>query len=187
LHKGVELNAKYKILPTMEIGAFASIGDWTYTDDVAFDVYDDDRNYIGTYHAYIKDLKVADAPQTQFGIIGNWDITHKITIGANYNYNANLYSRFDPAKRTDETDREQSYKLPSYGLLNGMFKYKFKIGKLDSYFLTNVYNIMNKEYASEGWDNAVRDSNGDYAHGKENFKGFWGYKRKFNFALKIMY
>jgi len=188
LHAGIELEAKYKLLDNFELGAFASFGDWHYTDDVSFDVYDDDtHDYIGTYNAYIKDLKVADAPQTQFGFLGRWDVTRKISLGFDYNFNANLYARFDPERRTNPDDRVQSYKLPTFGLLNGMFKYKFKLGKLNSYFLANAYNIMNKEYASEGWDNATRDSNHEYNHGKENFMGFWGYKRTFSFTFKVMF
>ncbi len=183
MHMGLELEAKYKVLENLEIGGFASFGNWHYTDDVSFDVYDDDtHDYVGTYNAYIKDLKVADAPQTQFGFLGRWDITRKIALGFDYVHNSNLYARFDPESRTNPDDREQSYKLPSFGLLNGMFKYKFKLGNLNAHFLANAYNIMNKEYASEGWDNA--HGNG---HDKESFMGFWGYKRTFSFTFKLMF
>jgi hypothetical protein len=77
--------------------------------------------------------------------------------------------------------------MPSFGLLNGMFKYRCKLAGLNANFIANAYNIMNKEYASEGWDNATRDSNGEYNHSKENFMGFWGYKRTFNFTFKLMF
>ena len=188
LHAGIEIEAKYKVLDNLELGAFASFGDWHYTDDVSFDVFDDDTHeYIGTYNAYIKDLKVADAPQTQFGFLGRWDITRSLALGFDYTFNANLYARFDPESRTNPDDRGQSYKLPTFGLLNGMFKYRFKLGKLNSYFIANAYNIMNKLYASEGWDNATRDSNGEYNHDKENFMGFWGFQRTFSFSFKVMF
>jgi len=187
LHTGLEFEAKYKVTNALELGGYASIGDWHYTDDVAYDVYDDDRNYQGTFNAYIKDLKVADAPQTQLGLLGRWEVNDHIILGADYQYNQKLYSRFSPERRNDPNDRVQSYKLPAYGLVNGMFKYKFKLMKLDSYFQANVYNIMNTEYASEGWDNATKNSEHEYAHDKENFMGFWGYKRTFNFAVKVMF
>ncbi len=187
LHTGVEIEAKYKLTGNLELGAFGSFGNWHYTDDVSFDVYDDNQEFQGTYNAYIKDLKVADAPQTQFGLLGRWDITRHMTIGADYVYNQNLYARFDPENRTDPNDLGQSYKIPAYGLLNGLVKYRFKLGKLDSYFQANVNNIMNIEYAMEGWDNATSDSNGDYNHGRDNFMGFWGYQRTFNFTFKVKF
>ena len=186
-HMGVELELKYKVTKRLELGGFASFGDWYYTDDVDFDVFDDNQNKVGTYHAYIKDLKVADAPQTQYGILGRWSIGPHIVLGADYVYNQNLYARFAPEKRTNPNDREQSYKLPSFGILNAMFKYKFHLGNLDSYFQINAFNLTNNLYAMEGWDNATKDSNGQYTHGQENFMGFWGFRRNFNFTLKIMF
>ena len=186
-HTGVELEMKYKVTKRLELGGFASFGNWFYTDDVDFDVFDDNRNKVGTYHAYIKDLKVADAPQTQYGILGRWSVGQHIVLGADYVINQDLYARFDPERRTDPNDREQSYKLPSFGILNAMFKYKFHLGNLDSYFQINAFNLTDELYAMEGWDNATKDSNGNYTHSQENFMGFWGFRRNFNFTLKIMF
>ena len=68
-----------------------------------------------------------------------------------------------------------------------MFKYKFKFAGLDSYFQVNAFNVLDELYASEGWDNATRDANGNYSHSQDNFMGFWGFGRSFNFSLKIMF
>ncbi len=187
VHSGVEIELKYKATKKLEVGGFASIGDWHYTDDVSFDVFDDNRDKVGTYDAYIKDLKVADAPQTQYGLIARYEIGNHITLGADYVINQDLYARFDPEKRTNPNDRGQSYKLPSFGLLNAMFKYKFKLAGLNSYFQINAFNLTNELYASEGWDNATKDASGNYTHGKDNFMGFWGFGRNFNFSLKVMF
>jgi hypothetical protein len=190
-HTGVELELKYKPTKHIEIGGFTSLGNWYYTDDVDFDVFDDNRDKVGSYHAYIKDLKVADAPQTQYGLLARWEIGRHIVLGADYVLNDNLYARFSPEKRTDSTDREQSYKLPAFGILNAMFKYKFKFAGLNSYFQINAFNVLDELYATEGWDNAhgVKDSSGNktYTHSQENFMGFWGFGRNFNFSLKIMF
>jgi hypothetical protein len=186
-HTGVEIELKYKVAKRLELGGFGSFGNWYYTDDVDFDVFDDDRNKLGTYHAYIKDLKVADAPQTQYGILARWEVGKHITLGADYVFNQNLYARFSPEKRTDPNDTEQSFKMPSFGLLNAMFKYKFQLAGLDSYFQVNAFNLTNTLYAAEGWDNVTKDSNGEYHHSQENFMGFWGFQRNFNFSLKIMF
>ncbi|OYT17182.1 MAG: hypothetical protein B7C24_03980 [Bacteroidetes bacterium 4572_77] len=132
--------------------------------------------------------KVADAPQTQVGLLGRLSLGNFI-FGADYVYNDNLYSHFDPTQRQanddGSIDREQSYKIESYGVINALAQYNFTIVGLKSNFRINVYNLANKKYAMEGWDNATRDDNGEYNHSKENFMGFWGYERTFNFALKV--
>ena len=87
--------------------------------------------------------------------------------------------------KTGVIDREQSYQLPSFGIINALAKYNFTIAGLRSSFNINIYNVANKKYATEGWDNATRDADGEYNHSQENFMGFWGYERNFNFALKI--
>ncbi len=187
VHSGLEVELKYKATKHIEIGGFASFGDWHYTNDVKFDVYDDNRNKVGQYDAYIKGLKVADAPQTQLGLIGRYEMGKHITLGADYVFNDNLYARFDPEKRTNPNDLAQSYKLPSFAILNAMFKYKFQMAGMTSYFQVNAFNLTNVLYASEGWDNATRDANGKYTHSKDNFMGFWGFQRNFNFSLKVMF
>jgi len=190
-HMGVEFEAKAKLSKNFELGGFASLGNWKYTSDTKVDIYDDDtREKIGESTVYVKDLKVADAPQTQFGLIGRLVLGNFI-FGADYTYNDNLYSHFDPTKRqasSDGTiDRAQSYKIEAYGLLNGMAQYNFTIAGLKSNFRINVYNIGNTQYVLEGWDNATKDANGDYNHSKDNFMGFWGFERTFNFSLKVRF
>jgi len=191
-HIGVEIEAKAKLSKDFELGGFASFGDWKYTADTKVDIYDDDtREKIGESTVYVKDLKVADAPQTQIGILARL-VLGNFTFGADYVYNDNLYSHFDPTKRQADPsdgsiDREQSYKIEAYGLLNALAQYNFTIAGLKSNFRINAYNLANTKYALEGWDNATRDANGEYMHSKENFMGFWGYERNFNFALKITF
>ena len=185
VHMGLELEAKAKLTSDIELGGFASVGDWKYTDNTTVDIYDDDtREKIGEGEVYVKDLKVADAPQTQVGVLGRI-VLGQFVIGGDYTYNADLYANFDPVKRTDPNDTEQTYKLPAYGVLNGMVQYNFSLAGLKSVFRINAYNITNEEYVLEGWDNATRDANGEYNHSKENFMGFWGFERNFNFSLKI--
>jgi len=185
VHMGLEIEAKAKLASYFEIGAFASLGDWKYTDNTTVNIYDDDtREKLGEADVYVKDLKVSDAPQTQVGILGRV-ILGNFVIGADYVYNDNLYSSFDPVKRQDPNDTEQSYMLPAYGVLNALVQYNFTFAGLKSNFRINAYNVANTEYAIEGWDNATKDADGLYRHSKDNFMGFWGFKRNFNFSLKI--
>jgi len=184
-HTGFEIEAKAKLTSNFEVGGFASIGNWEYTEDTNVDIYDDDtRQKIGESTVYVDGLKVADAPQTQIGLLSRLALGNFV-LGVDYVYNDDLYAYFDATQRQDPTDREQSYQLPSYGVMNALLKYKFTIAGLRSTFNINIYNVTDEKYATEGWDNATRDANGEYNHSQENFMGFWGYERNFNFALKI--
>jgi hypothetical protein len=185
LHVGAELELTYKPTENLEVGVFGSLGDWYYTKDVEATAFDDDRNPIATDTLYTKDLKVGDSPQQQFGLKLKYVIMKNVTIGGSYVRNEELYAKFDPTTRNDETDREQSYKLDGFGMTNGYVKFNFPVGKNKGSFTINANNIFDVEYAQEGWDNAIKDANGDRTHSRDNFVGFWGWGRNFNFALKM--
>ena len=185
LHVGGELEATYHVNKDFEFGAFASVGNWVYTKDAPVTIFDDDRNVIGEGVIYSKDLKVGDAPQQQFGLKANYVIHKNVTLGGSYVRNEELYAKFDPTTRQDPNDREQSYKLPGFGMTNAYVKFDFPVGKTKGSFTINANNIFDVHYAQEGWDNAIADADGNRTHSQENFLGFWGWGRNFNFALKL--
>lgn len=185
LHVGGELEATYKATKDLEIGVFGSVGNWTYTKDANVTIFDDERNPIGEGVIYSKDLKVGDAPQQQFGAKFQYTIMRNVTLGGSYVRNEELYASFDPATRQDPNDRAQSYKLDGFGMTNGFVRFAFPVGTSTGTFTLNANNIFDVHYAQEGWDNAISDANGDRNHGRDNFVGFWGWGRNFNFALKL--
>src|SRR5690606_32914324 len=67
LHQGIELELAYQPMDLLRFDAAASFGDWTYT-NAASGTYrpEDDPSAIEEWTFYVKDLKVGDAPQTQF-------------------------------------------------------------------------------------------------------------------------
>lgn len=184
-HVGGELEATAQITNKLQVGGFASVGEWIYTEDTKVDIFDDQTQAkLATYTITIKDLKIADQPQHQFGVNLTYDVNKNLTIGGDFIYNDELYADFDPADRAiadtvdiSTADRDQSLKLPGFGTVNAFAKYKFKIAGTDASFAINAYNILNKEYIAEGWDG--RD------HTMSSFRGFWGWGRNMNFALKI--
>jgi len=187
LHVGGELEAGYQITKDLKVGIFASLGNWYYTKDVEATAFDDDRNPIATDTLYTKDLKVGDSPQQQYGIKVNYVIMKAVTIGGSYVRNEQLYAKFDPVSRNDPNDRAQSFKLDGFGMTNMYLKFAFPIGKSSGSFTINANNLFDVEYAQEGWDNAIKDSNGNRTHSRDNFVGFWGWGRNFNFALKMTF
>lgn len=179
LHTGMEAEVSTKIFPSLRIDGYASIGNWVYQNNVEVNVYDEQTlDLIGTFQAYTKDLKVADAPQTQFGLNADWQITNKINFGATWNYNDQLFADFDPLDRTNPDDTEQSFQIPSYSIVHARAGYSFKLSNdLDAHAGIVVNNLLNEEYIMEGYDLGNHDM--------ESFVGMWGWKRTFNFSLRV--
>ncbi len=183
-HMGIELDAQYTINRWVNIGGLLSVGDWKYANDPVADLYDDQTHEkIGEGTLYLKDLKVPDQPQTQLGLNANFRIAKRIDLGVQYLYYANLYAQYTLEDRDDPNDRVQSWKLPSYGIVNGRAAWRFRLGGLDSQLQINAYNVFNNTALAEAEDKSVEVSEGVYEHTFK--KGFWIWGRNYNFSLKV--
>ena len=173
-HLGVEFELKAKPIYNLELGILASIGDWKYKGDFDVDIFDEgSREKIGSTKVYADGLHVPDQAQTQIGAqivysIGDFE------FGFNYTSYDKLYAKFEVAANTSSDDKKDSYRLPSYGILDGRASYKFMIGGLKSKFYINGYNLLNTHSPVEGW-----------GFDKDGFRGFWTWDRNFNFGLKV--
>ena len=196
-HTGIEIEINYKVLPSMDLGVFGSFGNWVYANDPTTDVLDDNQDVIAKDVIVALDgLKVADAPQTQIGLTWNYRFLDGFSAGANFLYFNNYYSAFDTKSRIVKSgqtpDRDQSFQIPSYTTLDLRVGYKFQLAGLEWKANINAYNVLDTVYMAEGLDSVNKfDSNGDgnktYGHGKENFKGFMGWGRNFNFSLRVSF
>lgn len=179
IHKGIEIEVAYRPIYNFKVGGFFSLGDWRWANDVSFTKVDAQSNKIGTYNAYIRDLRVGDAPQTSVGLNATWTILKGLEVGADFNYYARHYANFYPDARTSEQDRADSWRLPDYGLFNLNAKYNFKIGPLDAVIYGNVNNLFNKKYISDAQDG--KD------HGSSTATVWYGFGRTWSTCLKIIF
>ncbi|MCK5906998.1 MAG: TonB-dependent receptor, partial [Flavobacteriales bacterium] len=198
-HTGVEIEINYQVLPKMDVGVFGSFGNWVYANDPKTSVLDENNEVVPGLENVIvalDGLKVADAPQTQIGLTWNYRFLDGFSAGANFLYFDNFYAAFDTASRivngTDEPDRDQSFQIPSYTTLDLRLGYAFQLAGLEWKANVNAYNVLDTKYMADGLDSVNKyDSNGDgtktYGHGKENFKGFMGWGRNFNFSLRVSF
>lgn len=182
IHQGIELEAKLQLAKNLELQSQVSIGDWFYDKDVVTDLYDTRQTLVEEdVTVATKDLKVANAPQTQVGFALNYKFLDGFRLNANWVYYDQLYADFDIDDRIinegKDADRVQSWKLPAYDVLDLTLSYDFKIAGLNSKVIANVYNVFDKDYMAEGFDGRNHD--------KDSFKGFKGWGRNFNFSLKV--
>lgn len=177
LHKGVELEFYHQISKDLNLGFIASLGNWKWKNDVEADLFNDNNVKVGTTNVYADGLYVGDAPQTQFGIMANYNFLEHFSVKVDWTYNARLYADFDPSGRNDISDRSQSYQLPTYSITDIHINHQFELFKLPAYIGISCFNVFNKTHILRGQDGA--------SHNLETFQGFWGFERTFNFSFKL--
>jgi len=144
----------------LSIRGFASVGFWNYGGDVNARLYDEDRNPIGggDMTLYLDDVKVGDAAQTSFGLLGSYKIVKGLSVDLDYRFYDRLYASIDP-ESFDEEDHDGSLQLPSFGLLDGGLSYKLYLKNRNSLnFRFNANNILNKQFISQSDTNIHPES-----------------------------
>jgi len=159
LHRGVEMDFKWKPTANLEFRGMASIGDWVWQNDlVDVPIFDDNEELLGYVDLFIADLKVGDAAQTTAAIGMNYNLFKGFKLGIDYNYYNDLYADFDPTGRGNEEDRGvQPWKVPAYGLFDANLRYDFKIGEFDATIYSNIINLFDTEYISDADDGSSHD------------------------------
>ena len=178
LHKGIEAEAKVKVSKKLEVGAFASAGDWKWKGNAAAVLHDDVKNTDTKVNVYSDGLYVGDQPQTQVGGYARYQLTKRIDVSGIFTYYDKYYAYYDPSSRTTATVTAQPYKLPDFGVADARIGYKFKLGKFPTYAQYQVYNIFDKQYWVE-----ANDAGGTLAGTLGS--GFKGWGRNSNISLKI--
>lgn len=192
LHQGIELEATSRPLQKLEIQVMASLGDWKWKNDVTTDVFNDNNEKIGTVNLYTKNLKVGDAAQTTFNLSAAYEILQGLRVRASYYYADDIYANFTPEGRSDPANANvQAWKLPSYGLLDAMLSYTFRLDGKKLTFRLNIDNIFDKIYIAESVDDIKYDPNdptdfviGDSGSGKRN-RVYPGFGRTWTFGVRL--
>ena len=179
LHYGVEAEVVYKPASKITIEGMFSWGDWTWTDDVSFTLYDEDKNVLGTYKGYFKGVHVGNSAQATAAISANYEVLPKLRIGADYTYYAKNFAQFDPTNRVKPEDAVDAWQLPNYGLIDLNMNYKFKIGTLDAKLYANVNNLLNTEYVADAADGTD--------HGPQKSVVYFGFGTTWSTGLKIYF
>ena len=159
LHKGVEMDFRWKPYANLEFYGMASLGDWIWQNDlVDVPIYDDNEELLGYVDLFISDLKVGDAAQTTAAIGMNYDLFKGFKIGIDYNFYDGLYANFDPTGRGNEEDKGvQPWKVPAYGLFDANLRYDFQIGDFDATIYSNIVNLFGTEFISDADDGSDHD------------------------------
>ena len=178
IHNGIELEFNTKPFKNFDFGGIVSLGDWKWNGDVQATVYSEiDPTQSTTVTSYVDGVHVGDAPQSQFGFKGRYQLTKKLYVGAEYVYNARFYSNFDPSKKTTPESKIDSWQMPSYGTLDSRVGYDAKLFGKELSLAVQVFNVTDTLY----WSDATDNGTGGMAY------GFPGFGRNFNVSAKMRF
>lgn len=160
LHQGIEVDGSYDVTDKLTLTGMVSIGDWKWVDDVEnVFIQDEDGNEIGDpISVYSDGLKVGDAAQTTAAAGITYKLMKGLSVSVDYTHGSNLYASFDPTARTNENDREDSWKVPAYNLVDLNLTYDFDISDFKSTLYANIYNIGDVHYVADANDGSGHDA-----------------------------
>ncbi|MFA6769624.1 MAG: hypothetical protein WCR71_00430, partial [Bacteroidales bacterium] len=193
LHKGVEITGNYNPYHFLSFTAYASFGDWKWQNNVSANIYDPYSGLVTeVINVYSDGLPVGDAPQTQFALFAEANLTKGISITADWNHNSRMYADFDPKERQNASDTQHSYKLPSYSLVNmgiswepticgirNFKNYRKNSRKVNVNVYARLNNLLNEKYIERGKDGAD--------HTLSTFSGFWGIGRNASVGVRFKF
>jgi outer membrane receptor for ferrienterochelin and colicin len=158
-HTGLELEAIYKPLPSLEVKGMASVADWIWMNDVEFTLYDElTQTNLGTYNAYLGGVHVGNAAQITAALDVNWSPFKDFRINGNINYFGKNYANFTPENKTNIKDKVDSWQMPDFYTVDLGCNYKFKLSSMDATIYLNANNLFNTEYISDATDGVNHDA-----------------------------
>ncbi len=190
LHRGVEFEGAFQPSQLYRLDFAASVGDWKFTDNVS-GVYKDyasggaeDKEY--TF--YVKNLKVGDAPQTQLALAGSVYPVRGFQAQLVFRWYDRFYAAWDPFSRTKAEDTAQSWRAPSYYVLDAHVRYELplKLGNAQIAVFAHVFNLTDELYIQDAVDNS-RYNSWDKDHDADDAEVFVGLPRYFNLGISVNY
>ncbi len=191
LHSGFELSTALQPVSFARLDAAFSIGNWKATNNPNTDF----KNYSSSgvqdtsFTVYLDGIKEGDAPQTQFAAGLSVFPIPDMQIQLVWKFYDNYYADWDPLTRTDPTDKAQSWKSPSYSLVDLHFLYRIPvtISNLELSVFAHVFNLMDELYVQDAVDNSLYNAytgNG-VNHQADDAEVFMGLPRTFNLGFIV--
>ncbi len=182
-HMGVEIDALFRPVSSFQLKTAISLGNWEWGSDASSSFRPDDNPAeVQNVTLALDGLKVSDAPQTTITLSPTWFPRPGAMIGFDIKHAGNYYAAFDPENRsydpdTEDPDRAQAWKVPSYTLFDFHTSYTINLQGVDFEFFGHVYNMFDTEYISDAQDGSSHDAAGASV--------FFGLPRTWNLGVAI--
>lgn len=190
LHEGIELEVSFQPISLFKLDASASFAKWILTDDVegSYKDWEGGSGEEVPYTFYVKDLKVGDAPQTQFALATSFFPMKGMifqVIGKTYQ---NHYANWDPFSRDalEDGERPQSWEIPNYTTfdLHTSYQLPFDLKGVNVKLFAHIFNLLDETYIQDATDNSQYNGY-DSDHDADDAEVFFGAPRSWNVGLSI--
>ncbi len=187
-HSGVEFEAAYQPATTFRLDAAITFADWVYTNDAPGVSRVPGQGQDANYTFYLKDLKVGDAPQTQFAFSGSIFPVDGLRLQGVVKHYRDHYADFNPFSRTSPDDRVQSWRAPNYSLvdLHASYDLPLNFGSARPFLFVNVFNLLDETYIQDAVDNSQFNAF-DRDHDADDAEVYFGLPRTFNVGLSLRF
>lgn len=177
LHKGLEVDFNYNITKKLNLEGVFTLADWKTISGTKVYIVDNNGIMVDSVDFSAKNVHVGDAAQLQIGGSFRYEIIKDLYVKIRYTYFGKNFANFDPLALVGANKDRESWKMPSYGLLDFNFGYTFRVSKV--YFTLNggIMNILDKVY--------ITDSQNGINFDASSATVFVGMGRRFNLGLKI--
>jgi outer membrane receptor protein involved in Fe transport len=193
LHKGIEFDFIYKIMRNLDFQGLISIGDWKWNKKIEnLQMYYTDNNQPANKFSFdATGIHVGDAAQTQLGASVRYEPIKGWYLEGGGTFFDRYYSDFNPEECTDaEGNPVDSWRIPSYTLLDFHTGYRFKLDALQKLNFTvrlNVLNVLDKTYISDAKNNDTYIQTPYSSFDARSASVFMGASRQFTASLKIVF
>ena len=185
LHKGIELDFIFKIRNDLDFQGLVSIGDWKWNSEDTAQIVDDFNNVTAEIYFNAIGVHVGNSAQTQLAGELRWEPIKNLYIKPRYTYFARYYGEFDPVSLQVPRD---SWKVPTYGLLDFHAGYRFNIKERQSIQLRiNVLNALNKTYIATAQNNDGFNGTALGGFDARSAAVFMGLGRTYNVSIQYLF
>jgi iron complex outermembrane receptor protein len=194
LHLGVEFDFIYKVLSNLDFQGLVSVGNWKWDKKIDnLQMFIKNTNEpANTISFDATGIHVGDAAQTQLGASLRYEPLKGLYIEGGATFFDRYYADFNPEECTDpEGNPVDSWRMPSYTLVDLHTGYRFKISAMDKLNFTvklNVLNLLNTTYISDAKNNDSYIQNNQYlSFDARSASVFMGAGRQISASLKIVF
>ncbi|HDO28197.1 MAG TPA: TonB-dependent receptor [Bacteroidetes bacterium] len=179
VHQGIELEAKANLSRNFKLGAFMTLGDYRWKNNVEATLFNNENIAVDTIYVYVKNIYVGGTAQQQFGLNTEFRLLNFFNVRAEWVYFNKIFAGFSPTIRRNSEDTDQPYQIPGYQTLNVYISIPFKFFKTPGLVQINGFNLLNSNFIEWGEDGANHQLN--------TFRGFWSFGRTFDFMLRLYF
>lgn len=184
-HMGIEFDGAYKVRKNLTIEGMLSVADWIWTSQDSAFIQDQSGNILSRIAFDARGVKVSDAAQISAAGSVRYEPIKGLYFKAQYTYFGKNYAAFDPTNLYGDNAGRQSWKMPSYGLLDAYVGYGFNIKKIRMDLRGTVINVLNTIYISDATNNGTTTFGPNFDASSASV--FVGMGRRFTTSLTITY